>query len=785
MNIVAATIVAATIAAATIVAWEKAKQASRSGCLSSLLAVTIVTCVLHLHDARAETPFAIDRNEIITLPVNPADTKGYTVDFAWDQQSTPGYMAIDIRVNSTSTFAADGRMTIRLEPSPLGHSPPQNGMTIDIPVTVEQGKKQQVVKRMIPKWSVGNGYQLKLLDAGVERETYRAEIGTLFRDNSRGRTELLTADLYNDWLIVCEDENRETVTPFFAEQYPIGATGSNFRRIPRTRPAMVVRQATSPGKLPKDWRELQQFDAVVMESQLVKKVRTQEPERFAALRAWVLCGGTIIIFNASSLGEITSSLGVADAEQLDVDDRVGTIARALDGVHWQQVSQLKDMISELETYLADERSGASRSQTEDLSMSAPTPSELQKLPTYKTLLTNLRRRAPDPNQARRIWLARAGAGQVVGLAKAARLDAYDLTLVAKLFGYRQSPILRRGVDPLVGDQRAGRWLIPGVAEPPVYTFIGLLTLFTILVGPVAYRMTMKQGRGYLMFAIAPILAIATTATLLIYGVMSDGFGTQTRIRQMTWVDGVSGDAGERIRGTYFAGLRPADGIEFSADAEVMAYPNNGEESWETLNQRNDDSMGPVLVSNDRQLFGSAYLPSRSQKQFVVHRPRRSLGRLKILPRATPAVTPRISSEFDFDLFNVVVHDRDGNYWSTPKIDARSEGVSCNRSSSSAASKALGKLYNDHRPVSATREVNQGSYSSRTRDLISILNRSTGDQGRVVTDGVFELWLQQQLSIKGELPKGYFVALAKVSEDVVWVKGAENVASVRYVVGTLP
>jgi phosphoribosyl-AMP cyclohydrolase len=196
-------------------------------------------------------------------------------------------------------------------------------------------------------------------------------------------------------------------------------------------------------------------------------------------------------------------------------------------------------------------------------------------------------------------------------------------------------------------------------------------------------------------------------------------------------------------------------------------------------------MGPVLVSNDRQLFGSAYLPSRSQKQFVVHRPRRSLGRLRILPRATPAVTPRISSEFDFDLFNVVVHDRDGNYWSTPKIDARSEGVSCNRSSSSAASKALGKLYNDHRPVSATREVNQGSYSSRTRDLISILNRSTGDQGRVVTDGVFELWLQQQLSIKGELPKGYFVALAKVSEDVVWVKGAENVASVRYVVGTLP
>ena len=745
----------------------------------------MVKCVWFDRDAFAETPFGLDRSEVISLPLNPADTKGYTVDFAWDEQSVPGYMAIDIRVNSTSAFAADGRVTIRLEPTALGHSPPQNGMTIDIPIDVEQGNKQQVVKRMVPKWSGGNGYQLQLFDAGVERASYRAEIGTLFRENSRSRTSLLTTDFYNDWLIVCKQDERETVKPFLEEEYPIGAAEYSARRVPQTQAAMVYRQVAAPESLPTDWRELQRFDAVVLEAELVKEIQAQEPNRFAVLRDWMLCGGTVIVFNASSLGEVTALLGVGDVERVDVDERVETIASSLKDAHWRQVSELKNIVSEYETYLAEAKNGPNISQLNDLSMIAPSPSELQRLPQYRILLATLRNRGPDPIQARRIWLARAGAGQVIGLAKAARLDAYDLTLVAKLFGYRQSPMLRRGVDPLVGDQRAARWLIPGVAEPPVYTFIGLLTLFTILVGPVAYRMTMKQGRGYLMFAIAPVLAIGTTATMLIYGVVSDGFGTQTRIRQMTWVDGASGDAGERIRGTYFAGVRPANGIEFSPDAEVMAYPNNSEESWETLDQQKDDSMGPVLIANDRQRFGSAYLPSRTQKQFVVHRPRHSIGRLRILPRTTPAVTPRISSEFGFDLFNVVVHDRDGNYWTTPKIDANSKGVSCNRSSSTAVSKALGKLYNDHRPVSATREVNRNSYSRRTRDLISIANRSTGDQGRVVTDGVFEFWLQQQLSIKGELPKGYFVALADVSEDVVWVQDAKNVASVRYVVGTLP
>ena len=108
-----------------------------------------------------------------------------------------------------------------------------------------------------------------------------------------------------------------------------------------------------------------------------------------------------------------------------------------------------------------------------------------------------------------------------------------------------------------------KWLVPGVAQPPVYVLVTLLTIFVILVGPVAYRRTTKAGRGHLMFVIAPVLAVVTTVSMFAYGLAADGVSTIARIRQITWVDGATGAAGERVRATYFAPISPGDGLNVS------------------------------------------------------------------------------------------------------------------------------------------------------------------------------------------------------------------------------
>jgi hypothetical protein len=337
---------------------------------------------------------------------------------------------------------------------------------------------------------------------------------------------------------------------------------------------------------------------------------------------------------------------------------------------------------------------------------------------------------------------------------------------------------------LLGDQRFSRWLIPGVAEPPVYTFIGLLTAFVVLVGPVAYRRTTRYGRGYLMFAIAPLLALMTTLAMFGYGIVADGFDTTARIRQLTWVDGRSGDAGERIRATYFAGVAPREGIRFDGAAEVIGYPESTGKSWSELNEVAGGVSGRVVVTDRWQRFDRTFLPSRQQRQFVTHLPRLGLGAVSLKPSAEDQGRD-LHSSLDFDLARVVARDADGRYWTS---DALPGGVTrpARLLPPPEAAKALATIYGLQRPISAVREARRGSrYGNQIRDLIASINRSLGSGGEAITDGLFEAWLVGQLQIKGELPPQWFVATAAVDPQIVAVEGAELVESIRYVYGTMP
>ena len=236
----------------------------------------------------------------------------------------------------------------------------------------------------------------------------------------------------------------------------------------------------------------------------------------------------------------------------------------------------------------------------------------------------------EPTQhLRPIWIRSAGPGKVVmspqGFAVSSPLNYY----LANSIPLRSSTTLVRGVEPMLGDSRFLQWMVPGVAQPPVYTFMGLLAAFVILVGPIAYRRTTRSGRGYLMFAIAPVLAILTTVIMFAYGILADGFGTIVRVRQISYSDGSSGDLGERVRSTYFAGIRPGDGLRFPSDAEVYPYPEFDERSWEQAAAGGRRASGRIDIDDEHQVFSKDFLPSRRQRQFVSTITKSNVGRLRL------------------------------------------------------------------------------------------------------------------------------------------------------------
>lgn len=389
------------------------------------------------------------------------------------------------------------------------------------------------------------------------------------------------------------------------------------------------------------------------------------------------------------------------------------------------------------------------------------------------------------------WMLQVGSGRVIGIA----FDRTDYYWINPFWAYAEraitdplsNPMVRRGVDPILGDRRFHRWMIPGIAQPPVYAFIGLLAVFVVLVGPAAYWWTGKTGRLYLMFVIAPILAFFTTGAMLLYSVFADGFGTVARIRQITFVDGSSGDAGQRIRATYFAGIRPTNGLPFPVGAEVMPYRDSLDNTWESRMSEPSGNRPAITMSAQSQRFDASFLPSRDQRQFVLHRPIANFGTLS-LSVDDDTGQRFLSSSMKVPLHNVIIRDREGiqgSYWLAKFVGVDQPPTLCTAIDDRLAAKLLGQARQKQLLLTNLSLDDSPLYRSRsavTKDLLA--SYASNQRISLISDGSFEASLEQALLYSSELPNGSFMATSDVTADAVWVPETEMVESIHYVMGSL-
>ena len=720
-----------------------------------------------------------------SLPLMKNKARGFTVEIAAAGDGRSGYMPVVVHVLSTSKFAADRNLLVRFKPVELGQSPPQTGITCDLPIRAPQGARDVRLTLQLPKWAVGTGFQVQVFEEGVELEDYTQEVGALLQRHNQPPTQLLQSEGSLSWLVV-EGQSQQigmadlTLATHRTNSWlPTTSTNRSLRnRIPFL---LVPAESTRIEFLADDWRHYQAFDGVVIERGSLDELAAKNPGAFQALRDWIMSGGTLVVTGIDD--SVQQTLGALNFKWRPEYMEPGMISRATATCQIRTRGLLNEYKQE-RTRVQAEINAPQRTRRFGTMVPPQTDPKAQ----LESLNQEIKAIENAPDRDDRIWSQSVLGGRVVGVPGDEPITVMEWSIIAELFGYRKSAMLRRGVDPMMGDIRVNRWLIPGVAQPPVYTFIGLLAVFVILVGPIAYRKTTKIGRSYLMFAIAPVLALLTTTAMFTYGVLADGFGTVTRIRQLTWVDGQSGDGFERSRSTYFAGLRPSEGLRFAGDAEVIGYPDHDGESWEELNKRNFAIQGKVSVTEDAQVFDNSFLPSRTQCQFIVHQPRHQIGKLTFTPKSSVDIespNATVASSFGFPLRNVVLRDQLGEYWTAELVGA-GKTVDVEKVEPNDASKIMGDLYNANRPIAQLRRTrHHSSYDRRIRDLLTALNRTVDDSDAIVTDGIFETHLQKKLQLNTNLPIGWFIAESDVSEDLVAVEGAELVESSRYIYGTLP
>lgn len=765
----------------------------------------------------------------VSLPDPNAKVVKFKTTLEISQRLTAGYVPIRIRFDALGTSTADLRLTYRFQSLPSGETPPRRVQTVDVPILVPQGTKIKTFTRLLPKWTAGQSVEISILEDGRLVEGCNASIGSNFQGQASrygtftrqgfGHQWLKHTEYAANWIIISDDKKVDWGLLPDPRVVKFGAiSDSNWQSMPTENQRSIYQQQTDAqlrvarlNQLPNDWRAYQFFDSLVVREDLIPKL-VQFPESYAAIRNWILNGGSMVVYNAKSHQQVMDQLRFGWSDDSESQEQTRIFAS-------EEIGLFQSIIDDQRSYLADRHptqdqidqkrtsEGAGTIEPQawiDLGYENMSADEVIESYEDQVAILNRKEKAPRLSLAeldKRFTIQNVGAGRVILMD--ASITNQEISreeifwgMARRSIGHRMSPMIRRGVDPMVGDSRFSEWLIAGVAQPPVYTFMGLLTAFVLLVGPIAYRQTVKRNRSYLMFMIAPVLAFVTTALMFGYGIVADGFATIARVRQLTWVDGTSGDAGERIRATYFAGIRPSDGIRFPGDSEVLGYPNSNRLSWEQQHQLTPTVNGKIVIQENDQVFDSSFLPSREQRQFVTHRPRKNIGALELAESEDSETPPSVTNSFAFRLHEGIVRDSQGKYWKikslapgeTQLCEAWPEipiGVTPDRDADTP-SRTMGRYFNDYRPIAPVgqrSQTNARQKQNRTFDLISRTNQRYSDTETVVS-GLFEHQLQSWLRDQSRIPKLHFVAIADVDPADLAIEDCEIVDSVRYVFGTL-
>jgi|GEM_PF-1600650 len=742
----------------------------------------------------------------LALPEAGKAPNGFTLDLAADNLHRFGDIPLHVNVSPTArTFAEDRQLQLRLVLQPASVAPRSRSTSYQLTLALPAGSGPLKQTVYLPKWVLGGTLNVTVLEAGQPLSGYRGQFGP-----GSGRGDALEAA----WMESVEgnfcwiagpgsvplsaasnpaniDDLRSLLAAIAPEIVMLETLSS-----PQAAVSVLRQSGRAAGleyrtaeEVPTDWKGIGQSHVWITRWSTYQWLAEHRPEAELALRQFVRCGGALWLLEVDDPPAVQVHFSTAFDPAALADSDADSELQMIQGLAELPSSDLLTGMPPAAllmqpNYVYGSSLRPRRALAEQLqAFQRGNPSG----PSF--VMENLqwlhdRARGVGPDDTFTLQL---GVGLIVGSRLPDTLNKTHPLWQAMLqrSEERTASVLTRGVDPIAGDGRFWNWVIPGVAQPPVYTFIGLLIVFVILVGPVAYRKLNQMGRSYLMFVVAPLLALVTTLFLFTYGLIADGLGTQARIRQITWLCDRDGGAMRYWRSTYFAGVRPSDGLRFPGNTRLEPYYLSEFNNWHDLTSGEGVLLGTIALDDEAIRLSSGFLPSRQQRQFVAYRPLENAGGLSLIDGASGA-SPRVESRLDYPLRELIVRSQEGRYWSTVEL-AAGQSAALAPIDDVEIARSLSDLYVRNRP-----ELPEGISLGRNRsmELISRLIsadpwRSSPAAQRVSgSEGWLEWHLQNMLQTTSTLHPGTFIALADVTEDCIAVPSATLVQSIHYVLGEL-
>jgi hypothetical protein len=150
--------------------------------------------------------------------------------------------------------------------------------------------------------------------------------------------------------------------------------------------------------------------------------------------------------------------------------------------------------------------------------------------------------------------------------------------------------------------RGFRLMIPGIDGVPARTYVSILILFSLLIGPANYWWLRRRRQQVLVVLTAPFISAVFIVLLAGYALAGEGLGVHGRAVTFTMLDQVRRQASTRATvSLYAAGMAPSAGLRFGRDVAVFPVGPDGTGSRGRL----------TLDLNDGQRFPTGVLQARS------------------------------------------------------------------------------------------------------------------------------------------------------------------------------
>ncbi len=415
-------------------------------------------------------------------------------------------------------------------------------------------------------------------------------------------------------------------------------------------------QVVEPLMLPESWIDYSGLDLVAVPLGTFSKL---DNEHRSAILKWVHCGGTLIVYEvgkpAAESAELTRLLALNEFSSVSPEWTPANLKRR-QKINVVKTDEYGNVIHEAVHATVEGAVIVDVDLDEAAAAGAMTQETVDALRKQNSEASKVTFTWPDDEQtfvSRQLMLGHVFAFQDNPFPGSAHDWSWFLKSVPS---DRQTWTKRHGISARVGSDEFLEFLIPSVRGVPVIAFLLLITLFTIVIGPLNYLWLWKKRRLYLLVLTIPLLALATSLGLFTYSAIAHGFSTKSRARTMTFIDQKSNTAVSIGRVALFAGLSPRGGMRFSPETAV--YP-----IW----PENTGFDSGTVDWTDQQNLASGWLRSRTRTQFLTMSHSDERGRLTV--KETGGDTLEVMNGLEWGLEALVVADKAGRLFYGKSIPA--------------------------------------------------------------------------------------------------------------------